>query len=155
MTIYYVRIVIKEAADLSLMTKLKLLLKIRMGLKRLADKARAHPEVALRATEKAFLEIERLVDSGLMKDGYKLFEGDFVFISGDVTEEQLNEGINQIRKRVGEALSDLFGGIGLPTDTVEYFLDKFVQFEIHRALPVRRAVAAGLAAAKRDFAKGA
>jgi hypothetical protein len=110
----------------------------------LADKVRAHPELTLGATEGAYQEFERLIDSGLKKDGYKLFEGDLVYISGDVTEDQLNEGIKQVRRHIGESLSDFFGGIGISTATADYFLDTFVHFEIHRALPVRRAVAAQL-----------
>jgi hypothetical protein len=157
MTIYYLQLSIKEtSADYSLMSKLRLLWKLKWTVKRFGDAIEAlPPDFAVEIFEKFNAQLEQWIDSGLIKDGYKFFEGDYVFITGDLTVDQLNELNKKMRAVIVQFVYDILAKLGKPTTLADYMADEIVKIETHRALPLRRALAATLAAAKRGVAKGA
>lgn len=156
MTLYYLQLTIKEtSADYSLMSKLKLLWKLRWTVRRMGDAIEGlPPEEGVKILERFISQIEQMIDSGHIKDGYKFFEGDFVLVTGDLTEGQLNQLTMKLREMVLEFIRDILLKIGKPTKLADYIADEIVKIEIHRVLPLRRALAASLAAAKRGVAKG-
>jgi hypothetical protein len=158
MTLYYLRLHFKDPKDWPLTIKLKLLLKLGSVVKRLREEFEAAPgELVLKVGERVNELFERWVGSGLIKDGYKFFEGDFVFFTEDLTRDQLNGLTKEFRK----GLVDLFHEFltRIKTDISIGFtgelIDGLMQFEVHRVLPARRALAAQLASFKREAAKHA